>query len=186
MSIKKFLSCSSVILALFVFAGTAAAQTATVPHLTVNATVANALRLDISSSVGGVTGTGTSSDFVVDLGNINALGIGPPATGVTVSVTAGAGAAGFAIYTTPIVLTPVFSGFGAGTANIALTIGGGANDATAVEGDSNALATLAAARVVVPSSLSDVANTRHVGFKISKTEANGPRTAIFLYTITMP
>ena len=71
-------------LALFVLSVTAAAQTATVPHLTVNATVANALQLNISSSVSGVIGTGTSNDFVVDLGNINALGIGTPATGVTV------------------------------------------------------------------------------------------------------
>jgi hypothetical protein len=185
MSIKNWSRFSLPILALFAFAGIAAAQTATVPHLTVNATVANAVRLDISSPVNGVTGTGPSTDFVVDLGNVNALGIGTPATGVTATVTPGAGAAGFAIYTTPIVLTPVFSGYGAGTANIALTIGGGTNDATAVEGDSNALATLAAARVVVASSLSDVANTRHVGFKVSKTEATGPRTAIFLYTITM-
>jgi hypothetical protein len=185
MSIKKYIGYSSVILALLVFAGTAAAQTATVPHLTVNATVANALRLDISSSVSGVTGTGSSSDFLIDLGTVNALGIGTPATGVTVSVTPGAGAAGFAIYTTPIVLTPVFSGF-AGTATIALTIGGGANDATAVEGDSNATATLAAARSVVVGSASDVGNVRHVGFKVSKAEATGPRTAIFLYTITMP
>jgi hypothetical protein len=185
MSLKKCLSYSSLMLALFAVAGTISAQTATVPHLTVNATVANALRLDISSSGSGVIGTGAANDFVVDLGDVNALGVGTPAPGVTVSVTPGAGAAGFAVYTTPIVLTPVFSGF-AGTATIALTIGGGANDATAVEGSSNATATLAAARVVVVGSASDVPNVRHVGFKISKTEASGPRTAIFLYTITMP
>ena len=184
MSNRNYLHYSSVLLALFVFAGTAAAQSATVPRVRMDATVVTAMRLDISTFVGGVVGTGSSNDFIVNLGPVNALGIGAPAAGVEVSVTPGAGAAGFAIYTTPIVLTPVFSG-SAGPATMALTIGGGTNDAIAVEGDTNALATLAAARVVA-SSASDVANTRHVGFKISKTEAAGARTALFLYTITVP
>jgi hypothetical protein len=181
MTIKIF-SYSFALLALFAFAGTAAAQSSTVPRLTMNTTVVTAMRLEISSAVGGVVGTGTASDFVVNLGSVNALGIGSPATGVTVTATPGLGAAGFAIYTTPIVLTPIFSGFTA--ANMALTVGGGTNDAIAVEGDSHLLATVAAARVVA-SSASDVANERHVGFKINKTEAAGPRNAAFLYTITV-
>jgi len=183
MTIKNF-TYSFALLALFAFAGTASAQSATVPRLRMDATVATALQLNISSHASGVVGTGTSNDFVVNLGPVNALGLGIPTTGVSVSVTPGAGVAGFAIYTTPIVLTPVFSG-SAGPATMALTIGGGTNDAIAVEGDSNALATLAAARVVA-SSASDVANVRHVGFKISKTEAAGARTALFLYTVTLP
>jgi hypothetical protein len=183
MTIKTF-TYSFALLALFAFAGTASAQSATVPRLTINATVASAMQLNISSDASGVVGTGTSNDFVVNLGTVNALGLGTPATGVVKSTTAGAGVAGFTIYTTPIVLTPVFSG-NAGPATMALTIGGGTNDAIAVEGDTNALATLAAARVVATSA-SDVANVRHVGFKISKTEAAGARTALFLYTITLP
>jgi hypothetical protein len=184
MTIKNF-SYSLALLALFAFAGTASAQSVTVPRLTMEADVVTALRLDISNGAGGVTTTsGTAQDFLIDLGDINALGVAP-ATGVTVSVTPGAGASGFAIFTAPIILTPVFSGY-PGLATIALTIGGGANDATAVEGDSNATATLAAARSVVVGSASDVPNTRHVGFKVTKAEAVGPRTAMFLYTITMP
>lgn len=183
MTIKTF-TYSIALLALFAFAGTASAQSATAPRLTMEAEVVTALRLDISNGSGGVTGTGTAQDFVVDLGNINALGVAP-LTGVTASVTPGAGAAGFAIYTTPINLTPVFSGY-AGLATIALSVGGGANDATAVEGDDNASATLAAARSVATAAPSDVAIVRHVGFKVTKAEAVGPRTAMFLYTITMP
>lgn len=182
MTIRNF-SYSFALLALLAFAGTASAQSATVPRLTMEAEVVTALRLDISSHASGVVGTGTSNDFVVDLGNVNGLGMAP-GTGVTSRVS-GTGAASVAIYTTPIVLTPVFSGY-AGGATIALTVGGGANDATAVEGDTNALATLAAARTVVVGSLTDVANVRHVGFQISKAEAVGSRTAMFLYTITMP
>lgn len=184
MTIKN-LRFSFILLALFAFAGTAAAQSATVPRVTMTATVESVLRLDISSAAGGVTGGGSSSDFTVNLGNVNGQGVGTPSTGVTKSFTPGAGAAGYAIYTTPIVLTPVFSGY-AGNATIALTVGGGADDAIAVEGASNASATLAAARSVVVGSASDVANTRHVGFKISKMEATGAKTAMLLYTITMP
>jgi hypothetical protein len=184
MNIRNF-TYSFALLALLAFAGTASAQTATVPNLTMNANVENALRLDISSHASGVTGTGSASDFAIDLGNVNALGIGTPATGVSVAVTPGAGAAGFAIYTTPIVLTPVFSGYGAGTSTIALSVGGGTNDAIAFEGSSAAAATAAAARVVVASSLSDVANNRYVGFKVSKLVATGALDAVLVYTVTM-
>lgn len=184
MKIRNF-TYSLALLALVAFAGTASAQTATVPNLTMNATVESALRLDISSHGSGVVGTGTSTDFVVNLGNVNALGIGTPATGVSKIVTAGAGAAGFTLYTTPIVLTPVFSGQGAGTAQIALTIGGGTNDAIAFEGDSAVAATAAAARTVVASSLTDVANTRYVGFKVTKLQAAGALDAVLVYTVTI-
>lgn len=186
MKIRNF-TYSFALVALMAFAGTASAQgTATAPELTMNATVENALRLDISSHASGVEGTGTSTDFVVNLGNVNALGMGTPATGVSVAVTEGVGAAGFAIYTTPIVLTPVFSGYGAGTAQIELTLGGGTNDAIAFEGPSAAAAELAATRTVVASSASDVANTRYVGFKVTKLQAVGAIDAIMVYTVTMP
>lgn len=181
MNIRK-VSYSLALVAMFAFAGTASAQTGTAPRLTMNATAESAMRLDISNS-GTAASSGTASDFVVNIGAINALGIGAPATGVTKTVTVGLGADGYAIYTAPIVLTPVFSGFT--TAVIDLSLGGGDDDATAVEGSSAATASVAAARVVVASSLSDVGNTRHVGFKIDKTEANGARQAMFIFTITV-
>ena len=184
MKIRNF-SYSFALLALFAFAGTASAQSQTAPRVTMTATNESVLRLDISSAAGGVVGGGTSSDFTVSLGSVNGQGVGTPAVGVTKSFTPGAGAAGYAIYTTPIVLTPVFSGY-AGNATIALTIGGGTDDAIAVEGGSNATATLAAERSVVTDSASDVAHERHVGFKISKLETTGAKTAMLLYTITMP
>ena len=180
------LTYSFALVALLAFAGTASAQgTATVPELTMNANVESALRLDISSNGSGVEGTGTSTDFAINLGNVNALGMGTPATGVSVAVTEGLAGAGFAMYTTPIDITPVFSGFGEQTATIALTIGGGTNDALAFEGSSAAGVTLAAARVVVASSLTDVAATRYIGFRISKLEGPGPISAILVYTVTM-
>jgi hypothetical protein len=184
MNIRNF-TYSFALLALLVFAGTASAQTATVPRLTMNANIENALRLDISTHASGVAVNGSSGAFDMDFGNVNALGIGTPSSNVSVAVTQGAGGAGFAMYTTPIVVTPVFSGFGAGTANIALTIGSGTNDALAFEGTTAAGVTLAAARVVVASSLSDVANTRYVGFRISKLEGPGPIDAVLVYTVTI-
>jgi hypothetical protein len=184
MEIRNF-TYSFALLALLAFAGTSSAQTPTVPRLTMNATVENALRLDISKHASGVDVDGSLGAFDLDFGNVNALGVGTPASGVSVVATEGAGGAGFAMYTTPILVTPVFSGFGAQTATIALTIGSGTNDALAFEGSSAAGVTLAAARVVVASSLSDVANTRYVGFKISKLEGPGPIDAVLVYTVTM-
>jgi hypothetical protein len=183
MKIRNF-TYSFALLALLAFAGTASAQTPTVPRLTMNANIENALRLDISKHASGVDVNGSSGDFAMDFGDVNALGIGP-ASNVSVAVTEGAGGAGFAMYTTPIVITPVYSGFGARTATIALTIGSGTNDALAFEGTTAAGVTLAAARVVVASSLSDVANTRYVGFRISKLEGSGPVNAVLVYTVTM-
>ncbi len=179
----KTLTYSFALLALFAFAGTASAQTATVPRLQMTATVESAMRLDISKHANGAAVSGSAGAFSISFGNVNALGI-TPAADITAAVTAGAGAAGFAMYTTPIVLTPVFSGM-TGPASIALTIGSGTNDALAFEGDSAATVTLAAARVVVPSSLTDVANTRYVGFKISKLETVGLKTAVLVYTLTV-
>jgi len=179
------LTYSGALLALLTFAGTASAQTPTVPRLTMNANIENALRLDISTHPSGVDVNGSAGAFDMDFGDVNSMGIGTPASGVSVAVTQGAGGAGFAMYTTPILVTPVFSGFGAQTATIALTIGSGTNDALAFEGSTAAGVTLAAARVVVASSLSDVGNTRYVGFRISKLEGSGPINAVLVYTVTM-
>ena len=183
MTIKNF-TYSAALLAIFAFAGTASAQgTATVPRLDMTANVVSAMRLDISKHASGAVVVGTTEDFSIDFGDVNSLGVAP-ASNVAVAVTEGAGAAGFTMYTTPIVLTPVFSGM-TGPASVALTIGSGANDAIAFEGDSAATVALAAARVVVPSSLSDVPNTRYVGFKISKLETVGVKTAVLVYTLTV-
>ena len=186
MSPKKSFSYSIVVLSLFVFAGTAAAQgTATAPRLTMEADVVTTMSLEISNGAGGVSGSGTVNEFAVDLGtNLNGLGLGTPLLGVSKSVS-GSGAASVAKYTTTIALTPIFSGYGARQATIALSLDGGANDAIAVEGNSHAAATLAAARVVVATSATHAANTRHVGFQVSQTEAAGALTARFLYTVTM-
>jgi len=184
MKIRNF-TYSLSLLALFAFAGTASAQTATVPRLTMVANVESALRLDISKDASGLDVNGSAGAFDINFGNVNALGVGTPATGVSKAVTQGAGGAGFTMYTTPIAVTPVFSAMAGNTATIALTIGSGTNDALAFEGSSAAGVTLAAARVVVASSLSDVANKRYVGFKISKLEGPGPIDAVLVYTVTM-
>ena len=185
MSLKKSFSYSIVVLSLFVFAGTAAAQgTATAPRVTMEAEVVQTLSLEISSHGSGVVGTGLVNEFVVDLGNLNGLGLGTPLTGVSKSVS-GSGAASVAKYTTPISLTPIFSGYGAGTASITLSLGGGTNDAIALEGNSHAAAALAAAGVVVASSATNTANTRYVGFNVSQTQAAGSLSAMFVYTVSV-
>jgi hypothetical protein len=102
--------------ALFVFAGTAAAQgpvvndNSTSSNLEMSATVQTAVQLNISTGTGGATVSGSNATglFSIGFGNVNGLGLGTPSAGVTV-VADGSGA----LYKTPINLTPVYSGFGA-------------------------------------------------------------------------
>ena len=82
--------------------------------LTLTATVETSILLNISTGTGGATVTdGGSGAFSVPFGNVNGLGVGTPAAGVSVS-TSGSGAT----YTTPIFVTPNFSGFSNSTATV--------------------------------------------------------------------
>ena len=124
MKIRNF-SYSLALLAVLAFAGTASAQTAS---LTMAATVQDSMQLTISTNAApGATVTGTVDAFALDFGNVNGLGLGTPTTGVTVVASAQG-----ALYTTPINLTPTFSGFAGNTgASITVRAGGSADDAIA-------------------------------------------------------
>jgi hypothetical protein len=185
--------------ALFVCAGTASAQgpvnnaSTTTSHLAVTATFQSALQLDITTAVGtGVTIGGSAGIYTLDLGNVNGLGIGTPATHVTRTAVSG----GFT-YTTPIVLTPSFSGFAGSAA--AITVGQNASDGAiakfaAREGaaaDSVAvLPAVASSRVVHATAANGTPFDRFIGvFVGTANDADaiaGVRTMNLVYTITMP
>ena len=122
MNIRK-VSYSLALVAMFAFAGTAAAQGGPVENadttysaLEVSANFQTALQLTIAQSGAGVEPLGSgAAGYTLDLGNVNGLGLGTPATGVT--ATALAANAGY-LYTTPITLTPAFSGFTVSVASI--------------------------------------------------------------------
>ncbi len=107
--------------ALFVCGGSAYAQgpavgaAMTTSELEMSATVQTAVQLNISTGAGGATVSGSNSTglFQVSFGNVNGLGLGTPAAGVSVVADASG-----ALYKTPVNLTPVYSGFTTETATI--------------------------------------------------------------------
>src|SRR5690349_13637955 len=82
--------------------GTAVDASTTTSALQTNATVQSAVQLNISNGACGATVSGSNSTglFSISFGNINGLGLGTPAAGVSV-VADGSGA----LYKTPINLT---------------------------------------------------------------------------------
>jgi hypothetical protein len=174
---------------IFGCAGVAAAQgpvanlSTTTSELEMSANVQTALQLNISTGSGGATVSGDNATglFSVDFGNVNGFGLGTPEAGVSV-VADGTGAT----YSTPINLTPVYSGFNTETANVTVQAGASANQAIAREGSSavgmSAVTTPAA---VFSGAASGSNNARYVGFRIARTEVAGAKEATLIYTVTM-
>lgn len=186
MTITNCLRFSISVVALFAFAGIAAAQgTATAPTLQMTANVVTAMQLTISTDTansGSVVSSSVANEFSVDLGDVNGLGTGSPAAGVSVAPNATG-----AVYTTPINLTPNFSGFGAGTATIKAMAGSSGNEDIALEGASAATvaAVPATATTAFSGAADDSLNTRYVGFFIARAETTGAKVATVIYSITV-
>ena len=178
--------------ALFAFGGAAYAQgpaingSSTTSELEMSATVQTAVQLNISTGAGGATVSGSNSTglFSVSFGNVNGLGLGTPAAGVSV-VANGSGA----LYKTPINLTPIYSGFTTETATIEVEQDAGGDTALAREGSSS----ISSASTVSTSTPASVASggasgsaiERYVGMYVSRSEAAGAKSATLIYTITV-
>jgi hypothetical protein len=204
MSLKNKLPLLLAVLGLFAFAGAAAAQVGPVRNgltsdsqLNLTANAQNALQLDISTAAGGATVTGATGNnstgvFSLDFGNVNGLGIGAPSAGVTVAVS-GSGAT----YTSPINLTPRYSGHVNNSASISVLLDGSAGDANgrAATREGAAAASVVAPSSVVPNiftstAVNGTAVTRYVGYFVSN--ANGASAVVgamssrLVYEITIP
>jgi hypothetical protein len=198
MNFKSPIRLTMLLAALFVFAGMAAAQgpvndaATTTSNLAVSATFQSALRLDISTATAGSTVGGASGIYTVAFGNVNGLGLGTPGTNITRTSVSG----GY-MYTTPITLTPAFSGFAPTTASI--TVGQDAADdafskSAAREGAAAAsvavLPAVASARVVTAAATNGTAFDRYIGVFVPNGNAGaaaaGDRSMNLVYTITVP
>jgi hypothetical protein len=202
MSFKSSFRLLVLVAAVFAFAGIAAAQgtvyntSPSTSNLAISATVQSALNLDISSDVAGVTvgGTAGSGTFTLDFGNVNGLGLGTPSANVTKTAVSG----GF-LYTTPITLTPNFSGFvGYSAASIkveqavsddAPSKAAAREGSTASINSATVLTTGATAFTVEATSGTPI--TRYVGVKVlndnNTANANaGARSINLVYTISVP
>ena len=198
MSFKKTFPLLLALLGLFVFAGTAAAQVGPVRNgltsdsqLNLTANAQNALQLDISTAGGGATVTGATGNastgvFSLDFGNVNGLGIGTPTAGVSVAIQAGG-----ALYTTPISLTPRYSGHVNNTASITALV---RSRSTMTIGSAAAGSVVAPSSVVPNIFTSGATNgtvvTRYVGYFVSNANGasavNGAMSSRLVYEITIP
>ncbi len=173
-------------------AGIAAAQgpaidsTTTTSELEMSATVQTAVQLNISTGAGGATVSGSNATglFNVSFGNVNGLGLGTPAAGVTV-VTDASGA----LYKTPVNVTPVFSGFTTETATIEVEQDAAGDTALTREGNSS-ISAASTVSTTTPASVasgaeSGVAIERYVGMYVSRSETAGAKSATLIYTITV-
>jgi hypothetical protein len=192
MFFKNALRYAMLMTLLFICAGIAAAQgtvvnsSTTTSELEMTATVQTAVQLNISTGTGGATVSGSNSTglFSVSFGNINGLGLGTPAAGVSV-VTDASGA----LYKTPINLTPVYSGFTTETATIEVEQDPAGDTQMAREGSSSISASSTVSTStpssVVSGAASGVAIERYVGMYAARSEAAGAKSATLIYTITV-
>lgn len=166
-------------------------------YLNLTATAQTALQLDITTGAGGaaVTGaTGNSSTgvFGLDFGNVNGLGMGTPSTGVSVSVQTGG-----AVYTTPITLTPRYSGFTSATSSVSVMLDSTAGNAMGRDGarEGGTAAAVAVPSALIPNifktdAVSGTSFTRYAGVFVSNANGvgavNGAMSSRLVYQITVP
>jgi hypothetical protein len=192
MNFRSPLRFAFLLAAFFAFGVVAHAQgpvlnaTTTTSELEMSATVQTAVQLNISTGAGGATVSGSNATglFSLGFGNINGLGIGTPAAGVTVVADASG-----ALYKTPINLTPVYSGFTTETATIDVEQDAAGDTALAREGSSSISAS-STVSTTTPASVasggaSGVAIQRYVGMYAARSETAGSKSATLIYTITV-
>jgi hypothetical protein len=149
--------------------------------------------LVISTGSGGaVVSDGGSGAYTVPFGTVNGLGVGTPAAGVTVA-TSGSGAT----YTTPISVTPNFSGFANTTATVKVyqdATTSAASQSAAREGSAagsvaNVPTTSGTANTVSATAGTAVAITRYVGVFVSNVNGGsavvGALAPKFIYQVTV-
>lgn len=192
MTFRSPLSLALLLAALFAFCGSAYAQgpvtnaSSTSSELELTATVQTAVQLNISTGSGGaaVSGSASTGLFAINFGNVNGLGVGSVASGVTVVADPSG-----ALYKTPINLSPVYSGFTDETASIEVEQDAAGDTQVAREGNSS----ISASSTVSTSTPASVATgkasgssvERYVGIYVARAEAAGAKSATLIYTVTV-
>src|SRR5262249_18061281 len=153
--------------------------------------VQSAVRLNLGSAAGGLT-ISPASDFSMNFGNVNALGIGPAAGLTVVSVSGGV------IYSTPYLLQPSFSGISAAAATLKVYVSLNfvhpaileLRDATSSGGPYTAISTIAGSPTTLTTASSASSVTRYLGLFVSNANGGsaftGADSATLTYTLTAP
>jgi len=154
-------------------------------------TVQDAVQLTLSTAPAGLTVT-AASDYSMNFGNVNGLGIGPAAGLTTVAV------AGGMIYSTPYLLNPAYGDFTSTTGTIKVYVSTNfahttvltMEDAAASGGPYNAISTNAGAQTAITTTAADrAAITRYLGMFVSRNTVApflGADNATLTYTLTVP
>ena len=198
MTFKTSVRLLLLVVATFALAGIAAAQgpvndaAVTTSNLAMSATFQTALQLDIATATAGSTVGGSAGVYTLGFGTVNGLGLGNPGTNITRTAVSGG-----QMYTTPIKLTPSYSGFAGATATI--TVGQDASDnaaskSAAREGAEAAsvvvLPAVASATLITAAAVNGTPFDRYVGVFVANgnggVNAAGARSMNLVYTITVP
>lgn len=180
------------------FAGTSATNTNTVsPTLQVTANVQKAIRLTLATGTGCTVNAGGSTDYAVDFGTVDALGVNTGACGsrfapATPGVTN-------AVYYTDYTLTPMFTSQAVSTNTITAYVSTNfgmanlsvvqSNTAPAAVTDLTPMSTSVAAQTSVQANATTgTAITRYVGVAVTPSNGaglTGSSSATITYTLTV-
>jgi hypothetical protein len=151
-----------------------------------------AIQLTLSTAIGGAA-INAASDYSIDFGNVNGMGVGP-AAGLTV-VPVGGGV----IYGTPYTLTPAFSNFTSTTGTIKVAVSTNfahssvlsMSAASALAGPYSAISTsVGSPTVITGTATSRTALTHYLGLLVTTINGasafNGADSATLTYTLTVP
>jgi hypothetical protein len=154
--------------------------------------VQNAVRLTLGTATGGLT-INTASDFSMDFGNVNGLGIAP-ATGLTTVA-----ATGGVIYSTPYLLNAAFSNISSTKATLLVYVSTQfahnnvleLRHATASSGPYSAISTSSTSKTQITTTAADrSATTRYLGLFVSNLNGSsaftGTDTSVLTFTMTVP
>lgn len=155
-------------------------------------TVQNAVQLTLGTAPSGAT-IAPASDYSLNFGNVNALGIGPGSGLATTSVTGGM------VYSTPYLLNPAFAGMTSATATIKVYVSTNfahpalliLQDASASAGPFTAMPTTAGtARQIATAAADRSSITRYLGLFVSNVNGaaafTGTDNATLTFTLTVP
>jgi len=157
-------------------------------------TVQTAVQLLMAASTGLSITAGSGTDYAMNFGNVNGLGIAPP-TGLTVTSVSGG-----VVYATPYLLEPTFSSFTSTTCTLKTYVSTNfANSsvlameaASAIGGPFTAISLSSATQTVLTtgSTTSGTNFTSYLGLFVSNVNGagafNGADSAILTYTLTVP
>lgn len=160
--------------------------------LTITITSQTALQFTLATAPGGLTIT-PASDYSTNFGNVNGLGIGPPA-GLSVS-----SASGGELYSTSYLLQPAFCSFSSTTGTLKVYVSTNfahpsqlqLQDSSAGSGPFNAISTSSGSQTTITSAASNGSNvTRYLGLFVSNANGStiftGADNATLTYTLTVP